>query len=225
MSRLRRSAGRALRNLRRQRFPGIGCDFIADVKARLNLRVETIFDVGAYYGITALEFADRFPKANVYAFEPSQINFQKMRSNLVGVPDIKLFNAGMSSSPGQMPFNFHPAHPSMSRSGQGSETVEMDTIDNFCAAHNISRIDILKIDTEGHESDVLAGASHMLDRISLIKAECAYDPDNTYHTSLDAISTYLLPRSFRLFGIYDQTENPLISRPLLHRFDAAFLLV
>ena len=42
------------------------------------------------------------------------------------------------------------------------ETVNVVTIDNFCKKNNIKKIDLLKIDTEGHEAEVLEGASKML---------------------------------------------------------------
>ena len=45
-----------------------------------------------------------------------------------------------------------------------SETVTTTTIDDYCAEHGISRIDLLKLDIEGHELDALAGASTMCGR-------------------------------------------------------------
>ena len=39
-----------------------------------------------------------------------------------------------------------------------TDTVTVRTIDDYCAAHDIGTIDLLKIDVEGHELDVLEGA-------------------------------------------------------------------
>ncbi|MFZ9888828.1 MAG: FkbM family methyltransferase [Myxococcota bacterium] len=41
-------------------------------------------------------------------------------------------------------------------------TVQTRTLDDFCAEHGVERIDLLKIDTEGHELRILDGARRML---------------------------------------------------------------
>jgi hypothetical protein len=40
---------------------------------------------------------------------------------------------------------------------------KFDTIDNFVKENRISKIDLLKIDTEGHELAILAGAKETID--------------------------------------------------------------
>lgn len=52
-----------------------------------------------------------------------------------------------------------------------SEDVEIDIIDDFCKNNNIKQIDLLKIDVEGHELDVLEGASNMLNKTNIIMFE------------------------------------------------------
>jgi FkbM family methyltransferase len=42
-----------------------------------------------------------------------------------------------------------------------SEVISIDTLDNYCKTNNINNINLLKIDVEGHELDVLAGATEM----------------------------------------------------------------
>lgn len=45
-----------------------------------------------------------------------------------------------------------------------SETVSIRKLDDYCSSHEIASIDLLKIDVEGHELDVLKGATEMLSR-------------------------------------------------------------
>jgi len=47
--------------------------------------------------------------------------------------------------------------------------VYTDTLDNFCK--KISKIDILKIDTEGHELEVLKGGKNILHNTNIIQIE------------------------------------------------------
>ena len=53
------------------------------------------------------------------------------------------------------------------------ETVRLDTVDNYCRENKIDKIDLLKLDVEGHELKILQGASEMLaaDRISNLQIE------------------------------------------------------
>lgn len=231
LAELRHAAGRTIRNLRRNRVDGFGHDFIADVRSRLpHLDIRTIFDVGAHIGMTALEFSDEFPQADVYAFEPHPGNFKRMQSNLIGKPDVRLFQFGFGAEPSEVPFHFDREHPSMARVASHGEavtdTIKLDTVDRFCAAQGIGKIDFMKIDVEGHEIPVLQGSKGMLHdgAIELLRIETAIDPDMAYHVQLWDLCEILHPHGYRLFGFYEQWENTLSTdNAKLRRFDAAFI--
>lgn len=225
---IRANMGRTLRNLRRKPNESPGIDFVSEITSRLpRLEIKVIFDVGAHVGLTALEFSDRFPKAAIFVFEPSLRNFKSLQQTLVGKPEIKAFRIGLSSEAKTAKLLLDPDHPSMARlsHADGGESVELDTLDHFCAEQGLSQIDILKIDTEGHEIEVLQGAKGLLQRhgVKIIKAEVAVDPDSSYHTPFSALCDLLHPLGYRLFGFYDQSEDQLSPGPRLRRFDAAFI--
>ena len=44
----------------------------------------------------------------------------------------------------------------------GAELVPTVSLDDFCEDHAIDRIDLLKLDIQGHEPQALAGAAHLL---------------------------------------------------------------
>jgi hypothetical protein len=48
-----------------------------------------------------------------------------------------------------------------------TEEVQVATIDQFCSENGIGRIHLLKIDVEGHEFKVLAGAQSMLEKSAI----------------------------------------------------------
>ena len=227
MKEFRHEIGRRLRNARRTRIDGVGHDFIGDIRERLpSVAVRTVFDVGAHIGMTALEFSDEFPDADVWAFEPHPGNFERMKANLIGKPDVRLYQLGLGAERGALPFHFDEDHPSMARIAEDGEMrVEIDTLDRFATANGVGSIDLLKIDVEGHELPVLQGARGLLTEglIGIIRLETAIDPDLPYHTQLWDVCETLHPYGYRLFGFYDQWEDMIDRGPRLRRFDAAFI--
>jgi FkbM family methyltransferase len=164
--RLRSKIGRWRRNRQRVRYRDplcYGLDFIGEVAVRLpKLQLKTIFDVGAWYGITAMQFSDAFPDATVYAFEPVKGNFERMRHNLSGKPQVKTFELAIGAEPGKGHIQIEPVHTStghlLNQATNSSQSVNIDTLDRFCYMRCIDAIDLLKVDVEGRELDVLVGA-------------------------------------------------------------------
>ena len=99
---------------------------------------------------------------------------------------------------------------------------ELTTIDSFVEKHNIKKIDILKIDTQGSEYLVLKGAKESLKRgiVKLIYTEIIMLP--TYENQLDFDEFIKLMKSFgfRLFNLYNLS---LTKEGELRQVDALFL--
>jgi FkbM family methyltransferase len=228
---IRARIGRIIRRRRKYRDPlDYGFDFITEIKTRLpHLRVRTVLDVGAWHGITALEFSDHFPAATVHAFEPSIPNFVAMQKNLVGKTTVAMHQKAIGTVRGLGHIEINPENDSMgrvlARATEITQPTSIETIDQFCSEASIEFVDILKIDVEGRELDVLAGAASMLKRekIGIIELECTTDPDNTWQTSFFDICERLHPLGYRLFGIYEQHEYWQPPAPRLRRVDAAFI--
>lgn len=135
-----------------------------------------IFDVGANSGVMSLFFSKKVKKGFVYSFEPTHYAFEKLRRNVGLNPElanrIKLTQCFLSSSSEPEPdlkaysswplikdANSHKIHDGVIKSTSG---VPSDTIDEFCTANRIQKVDIIKIDTDGHELDVLKGAKETI---------------------------------------------------------------
>ena len=132
-----------------------------------------VLDVGANVGTMSLKFAQRAPGGHVYAFEPTGYAFQKLQRNLSLNPElsqritpIQAFVSGRrEANPSMMVYSSwkidgsasqtHPLHGGVM---QSAESADVFTIDDFCRAKQIQRIDLIKIDTDGHELQVLMGA-------------------------------------------------------------------
>ncbi|MCK5104321.1 MAG: FkbM family methyltransferase [Cyclobacteriaceae bacterium] len=133
-----------------------------------------IFDVGANVGIMSLHFAKKAPKGKVYAFEPTHFAWQKLKRNLElnqdiaqNIQTVQTFVSSEEKKQGEIRAysswkinkeigsDQHPVHGGKVMSTEG---VPSTTLDNFVKEQNIARLDFIKIDTDGHEFDVLLGA-------------------------------------------------------------------
>ncbi len=136
-----------------------------------------IFDVGSNQGQYLSVLLRSLPSgsATIHCFEPSDWTFNNLHKGFGHVQDVHLNHLALGQAPGKGilysdsdgsglaslsqrrldHFNIH---------FQQSETVKINTLDHYCLEKSVDRIHLLKIDVEGHELDVLAGASQMFQR-------------------------------------------------------------
>jgi FkbM family methyltransferase len=138
----------------------------------------TIFDVGANNGTYTQLILSLFPGANVFSFEPSPTAFQSLAANIGNNNGINLINSGFSSIECETSLYSDQAESGLASVYQRrlnhfninfsvQERITLTTLDAFCAAHAIEYIDLLKLDTEGHEPDILRGSVVMLESNSI----------------------------------------------------------
>jgi|GEM_PF-4494859 len=141
-------------------------DFAPELTAFIAPRLPrggTFFDVGANIGLVTFAIAAQRPDVAVRAFEPSAPNIAAWTRNRALNPAARatLIEAAVSDDEA----GARLAVPSDSGSGTiGDEGAEVATVtlDAYCAREGIARIDVTKIDVEGHEPAVLAGARGLL---------------------------------------------------------------
>jgi FkbM family methyltransferase len=172
--------------------------------------IATVFDVGANNGSSALKFLDAFPAATIHCFEPVTKTFEILQANVAARNEIRCHRLAMGSAPGVAKI-FLTTHDTMSslirpETVLGEEPVTVTTVDEFAAAQNIDRIDLLKVDAEGFDLDVLRGAEGMLasDKIAFVLAEVGFHPGDARHVLFDDVRDFLSAKGFFVFGFYDQ---------------------
>jgi FkbM family methyltransferase len=143
-----------------------------------------VLDVGANRGAYANRVRLLRPDAMLYAFEPHPLTFGalQIQAEAHGYTAIP---AACGAAEGRAQLYDYPeggsTHASLYAeairdlrgSAASSWEVAVTTIDSFVQRGAIERIDLLKIDTEGHELDVLRGATQSLERglVDLIQFE------------------------------------------------------
>jgi len=132
-----------------------------------------IFDVGANKG-QFLDLALANISTNnfsIHCFEPGAETFSIL-SKRENDQRVKLNNLGVGKNRGQMTLYYDaPGSGLASLTKRNldhfgiefnkSETVQIDTIDNYCEENMIKKINLLKVDVEGHELDVFSSAEKM----------------------------------------------------------------
>jgi FkbM family methyltransferase len=207
-----------------------GIDVFADLEAYLpNTRIKTVFDVGANIGQSALSYAREFPNAAIYSFEPVAATFAVLKSAVPPRVHCHQLAFGAAASTGNMVKQgnqtdmFYLLGDKPAPAAAALEEVTIDTVDAFCERHRITEIDLLKIDTEGADMTVLQGAAALLEqqRINIIQVEAGMNSKNERHVSFIDFMTFLEPRGYRLFGIYEQW--PEWPEPHLRRTNPIFI--
>ncbi len=204
-----------------------GVDFFCDIKLRLpNYKMDYIFDVGANVGQSSQWFLKRMPCCKIWAFEPVFQNYAVLSKRLSSIKSIKCFQVALGEVPAkaQMHLSGLSSHISVTDHNSG-ESIEVQTLDNFCVEHSIEKIHFLKIDTEGHDLFVLKGSFNMLSeqRIDFIQVEVGMNPGNTFHVPFEEMKIFLEKFDYRIFGIYDQVQEWPTSLPILRRVNSIFV--
>jgi FkbM family methyltransferase len=181
-------------------------------------RPAIVFDVGAHRGESAERFLSEFPGCRVFSFEPVSANFVFLARKFAGHPNVRCFHMAFGAKQGRAEIQLgqdSQTHSLSSRpspkSGKFScESVLVETLDTFAGEIRLTdRIDLLKIDTEGHEMQVLCGGAGLLadGRVESILAEATLAGEDYTHTSMPTLQKYLASAGFVLAGIYDQESS------------------
>jgi len=145
----------------------------------------TIFDVGANSGRYSALARELAPTATIHAFEPHPASFKKL-SELAATLNIYAHPIALGETTCEIDFYDYAddqgsEHASVYRDviegihrRPATETrVRCETLDSVVQERGFERINLLKIDTEGHELAVLKGAHELLHqgRIDVVQFE------------------------------------------------------
>jgi FkbM family methyltransferase len=136
----------------------------------LSLSSTTVFDIGSYTGVYALVAAKSNRKSQIKAFEPNPDLFSALEKNLKlnRVGNVKAEQMALDKEPGEAYLYLnHDIHTSIGSLVQSSSAgkkilVNKTTLDIYCENNSINRIDLMKIDVEGYETNILQGGMSII---------------------------------------------------------------
>lgn len=176
----------------------------------------TLLDIGAHVGEFSGECRKLNPRIRIIAVEPQVSCHQKLIESCG--PEAIILEELLSSSVKEVNFLISQNRDRKGRitllEGSGKSRALLrttNTIDNILAKYQIDYVDILKIDTEGHDFEVLKGARDSLanNKIGLVIFEITYRLSE-YGQSPKDIEMFL--RSFNYGFFYRSTPR---FRPIL----------
>lgn len=180
--------------------------------ARAVGQIESIIDVGANVGQSAIRFRAAFPKARIISLEPVQTSFEELRrrTNGLRVECHRLALGPRNETAAIYLTRFSETNSLVKPVDDellGAEEVEVVTLDEFVSANHLDRIDLLKIDAEGYDLEILKGAGATLESraIRFLMIEVGFHPGDDRHPLFDAARETLSRYDFRVFGIYGQS--------------------
>ena len=204
-----------------RRYRPIVCDpYVAQQELLRSMPCRTIFDVGGFQGEATSRYAELFPQAQIYAFEPFPPSYEGLRTKFSTNPRVHLVNAAVSSRSGEATFHVNGLpetnsllpRPTSGRryfptGGVTKQTITVPTIslDDYCAEHQIAVPEILKMDIQGNELHALRGAEKTLasGNVALIFTEVTFVPHYEGGVLFYELTSHLADRGFTLFNLYE----------------------
>ena len=187
----------------------------------------TVIDVGVAYGTPGLY--ERFPDAYFLLIEPLA-EFMECAQRWLDNVRGELILAAASSRDGEVTINVHQDHlsgSSLLREQMGSEfdgllrqvpSVRLDTITK---QKNLSGPFLLKVDVQGAELDVLAGATEVLKETEFVILEASLFEFMKGGPLFSDVIAYMKMHGFVAYDIYGGTRRPLDDA--LGQVDIAFV--
>ncbi|MHB8694004.1 MAG: FkbM family methyltransferase [Solirubrobacteraceae bacterium] len=133
---------------------------------------DVVIDVGANVGVYTLLAARAVgPSGRVYAVEPDPRNFELLSENIAlnGLHNVVPLPLATGAVPGRATLfrdrenaGLHSLAAANLEVAADSACVEVVTLDEIVHRHGIRRVDVLKLDVQGAEGAVLAGAAGLL---------------------------------------------------------------
>ena len=124
------------------------------VKNFLSIKRNVALDIGAHIGSYTSMLSLYFNK--VYAFEPNKTSFELLKINTRKNNNVKIFNLFLSNKNSKIKLETNALDSGNAfKSKLGKEIVRGVNTMQFFNKKKIRKIDFIKIDTEGHEFEIL----------------------------------------------------------------------
>ncbi|MEO7989467.1 MAG: FkbM family methyltransferase [Chryseolinea sp.] len=131
----------------------------------------TVIDIGANIGWTALNFAQLSATGTVIGFEPDPFNYSVCKANIARntLPNLMVLPFGLGETSAEVMMEVRtPENRGGNRiapqGSAGAVNVHIKRLDDVTEVSSLSAINLMKLDVEGYELKVLRGAKNILQK-------------------------------------------------------------
>jgi FkbM family methyltransferase len=190
-----------------------GRDIYQDIRQIIGNENLTLFDVGANVGQTIQAFQEKFNTSEIHAFEPGSLAFSQLSSKFSSVENVTVNMLALGSTTEKKTFheNTYTEMSSFLQLGdigwgriQSLTEVPVMRGDEYCMSKSITKIDLLKIDTQGFDFEVIKGFSAMLEvgAVHIVYFEVTFMELYDNLPNFGEIYQYLTSFGFHLVSFY-----------------------
>jgi FkbM family methyltransferase len=199
-----------------------GLDLRGDLQILIHSENPVILDVGANRGQTIEMLCETFASPQIIAFEPAASVFGELQQEY-GEKCRNLFNMALGTYDDVKEFinyersefsSLHQLTPSALHElseikVRSVEQVQVRSLDSLFAELGITEIDLLKIDTQGHDLDVLKGARMLFQQgvIKRVLVEMNFVPMYEGEGSALEIMSFLDGQQLSLVDLYEKSHG------------------
>lgn len=124
----------------------------------ISFSTQSILDLGAHIGDTAIFYSGECPNAKIYAVEPSPESYSRLVKNTQSLPNVETFQNAIGLENKTVTLNLHEGSLGNSlytREGDTSSVeVEQISIKELMQRKSITKFGLIKFDIEGAEFDL-----------------------------------------------------------------------
>lgn len=200
-----------------------------------SLGIKTVIDVGAHTGEFARMIRRLLPAAAIYSFEPLQAEFQSLQQQMDDGSKFVAFNYAVGDESETVEINRSSYAQSSSllpmaqlhkqafpvSANHTSETVEVKRLDDVLRDFDLQPEVAIKIDVQGYEDKVIAGAPETIAASKAIIIEVSFRELYEGQPLFEVIFDQLNSKGLKYMGNLYQLLSPLDGSPL--QADALFV--
>jgi FkbM family methyltransferase len=192
---------------------GLTCFFEAIQKAGFAPR--HIVDVGTNHGFWTRSALRFFPEAHYTLVEPQDHLRAHVQDLIARGHKIRWVNAAVGDQPGILPFTIASRDDSSTlalsenaaqASGAQQVPMQVTTLNELVASGSAPPPDLVKIDAEGFDLKVLAGASNLMGKTDIFLTEAMVC--GPYENSVLGVVQHMASAGYRLIDITDLNRSP-----------------
>ncbi len=176
-------------------------------------------DVGANEGVTSRRILDLWPRARVWAFEPSPSVLPVLNAVAQGLASVRVVPAAVGAREGSIEFHVTGDHwcssvlppTELGKRYYGAwldvaqrVTVPLVTLDAWAKREGVSHVDLIKIDTQGYDLEVLRGAAALLSGgVTAVNCEFQFAPEYEGCSTFSQIDRFLGELGFSMYQLHE----------------------